>query len=273
MVVISMENVCHAKRLEIGRISSDDARRTSEAYVRAYRGRVALFEHRNGRAGSAKIPEDSRAKRSFQSPGTRWVGSNEKGLVVISLEHVLQIIANALDKRQIPYAVMGGLAVRIYAIPRFTSDVDLTISLEREELPALFELLESIGCEVPSPFREGWLDTVAGLPLFKAEFRENGRSIEIDIFVSETDFQGSLMDRRQRIETPVGWISFVSPEDLILLKLLASRPRDLIDVQDILFTLGRLDFHYLKHWAQVLSISEALHATLAQHRQECSDDL
>ena len=44
--------------------------------------------------------------------------------------------ARVLDRLGIPYAVMGGLAVRVYAIPRFTNDVDLTISLDREKLPA-----------------------------------------------------------------------------------------------------------------------------------------
>ena len=184
-----------------------------------------------------------------------------------SLEQALHSIASVLAQRGIPYAVMGGLAVRVYAIPRFTNDVDLTISLDREELPSLFDSLQSVGCEIPSPFREGWLDSVAGLPLFKAEFYETGRSIEIDVFVSETDFQRSLIERRRIIETPAGQISFVSPEDLILLKLIASRPRDLVDVQDILFTLGQLDLPYLEHWAQALSLSDALQIALAQHVQ------
>lgn len=189
-----------------------------------------------------------------------------------SLERVLQVITTALDGQKIPYAVIGGLAVRVYAIPRFTSDIDLTIQLDHDRMPALFELLNSIGIEIPSPFREGWLDVVAGLPLFKAEFVANGRSIEIDIFLAESAFQQSLIERRCWIETPVGVLSFASPEDLILLKLLASRPRDLIDIQDMLFTLGGLDTAYLKRWAKLLSLSDALHGAIARFEQEFSDE-
>ena len=148
------------------------------------------------------------------------------------------------------------------------NDVDLTISIHREELPVLFESLRSIGCEIPIQFSQGWQDSVAGMPLFNAEFLNTERSIEMDVFVAETEFQRSLIQRRQLISTSGGEVSFVSPEDLILLKLIASKPRDLIDVQDILFTMGQLDSVYLEKWAEELSVTEGLRSALAQHEQE-----
>ena len=57
------------------------------------------------------------------------------------------------------------------------------------------------------------------------------------------------------------WI--VSPEDLVLLKLIANRPRDLIDVADILFVQGQLDESYMTHWAGRLGILEQLKTALA----------
>ena len=59
-----------------------------------------------------------------------------------SLERCLMTLTRVLSELKIPYAVMGGLAVRVYAIPRFTNDVDLTISVDREQLPTLFDALE-----------------------------------------------------------------------------------------------------------------------------------
>ena len=55
----------------------------------------------------------------------------------------------------------------------------------------------------------------------------------------------------------------VSPEDLILLKLLASRPRDLADIGDVLFTQGELDTTYLRHWADELGVRASLEQALA----------
>ena len=50
----------------------------------------------------------------------------------------------------------------------------------------------------------------------------------------------------------------MTPEDLILLKLIADRPRDHIDVADILFIQGELDESYMRHWAAELEISDRL---------------
>lgn len=91
-----------------------------------------------------------------------------------------------------------------------------------------------------------------------------GHGIDVDIFLAESRFQESLLARRQREDFEGGRIWFVSPEDLILLKLVAGRPRDLIDVQDILFTQGQLDETYLRRWAAALGVTERLEEALHQ---------
>jgi hypothetical protein len=48
------------------------------------------------------------------------------------------------------------------------------------------------------------------------------------------------------------------------LKLLSSRPRDLADISDILFTQGELDEAYLRQGAKRLGISAALEQLLAE---------
>jgi hypothetical protein len=58
-------------------------------------------------------------------------------------------------------------------------------------------------------------------------------------------------------------VSFVTAEDLILFKLIASRPRDLIDVEEILFTQGDLDEAYMRRWARELGVAEKLEEVLA----------
>ena len=70
----------------------------------------------------------------------------------------------------------------------------------------------------------------------------------------------ALFDRLQW----AGW--FVTAEDLILLKLLADRPKDRIDIADTLFIQGRVDESYLRHWATTLGVVPQLDAALAADR-------
>jgi len=92
--------------------------------------------------------------------------------------------------------------------------------------------------------------------------------IDVDIFLAESKFQESLLARRQREDYEGRQIWFVSPEDLILLKLIAGRPRDLVDVQDVFFTQGQLDEAYLRRWAAALGVTERLEEALRQWQDQ-----
>jgi len=65
------------------------------------------------------------------------------------------------------YAVMGGMAVRVYGIPRPTHDIDFTVAVPRDRLPELYAAVQALGYMVPEPYLQGWVDQVAGMPLVK----------------------------------------------------------------------------------------------------------
>src|SRR5262249_25837756 len=159
-------------------------------------------------------------------------------------------------------ALMGGFAVRIYALPRPTFDVDFTIAFPRARLSELNQRLEQLGYVIPEAQRQGWIDSVKGLPVVKFQLLHGDRSIDVDVFLAETAFQQELLRRRQEHEAE-GWRAwYVSVEDLILLKLLADRPKDQLDVADILLVQGTPDVAYLRTWAERLGILPKLEAAL-----------
>jgi hypothetical protein len=168
------------------------------------------------------------------------------------------------DRLDVPYAVMGGLAARVHGIPRPTHDVDFTIAVSRERLPEIYRALSEIGYTIPEQYESGWVDQVAGMPLVKARMYLEGHGIDIDIFLAESAFQEELLQRRQREQMYDLSVWIVTPEDLILLKLISHRPRDLIDIGDVLFTQGELDKAYLRHWAERLGTLEELERVLTR---------
>lgn len=188
------------------------------------------------------------------------------------LVQTLRDVMRIFERLELPYAVIGGIAVRAYAIPRPTYDVDFTVGVSRERLGEVYAEIEGEGYSVPESYQSGWVDSVSGMPLVKFRFYIKDRGVDADIFLAETDFLKELLTRRRLAETPDGDCWLASAEDLVLLKLLASRPRDLVDVQDVLFTQGQLDEVYMQRWAAELGVVDKLRDALSQFKLEHSGD-
>jgi hypothetical protein len=60
----------------------------------------------------------------------------------------------------------------------------------------------------------------------------------------------------------------MSPEDVVLLKLLAYRRKDQLDVEEILKISVDLDLDHLRQWAARLGVSERLEAFLREQQQD-----
>ena len=179
------------------------------------------------------------------------------------LTSVIHDLVRIFDRLGMPYAIMGGIAVRAHGIPRPTYDVDFTLAVPRDRLGELLEAIADRGYTVPEQYSRGWVDTVGGMPLVKVRLFLEGRSVDADMFIAETPFQREVLDRRITADVDGLSVKLVSAEDLILFKLVAARPRDLLDVQDVLFTQGELDEPYLRRWAGPLGVEAKLDEVLA----------
>jgi hypothetical protein len=185
----------------------------------------------------------------------------------MDLSKALHDITEILHGLELCYAIMGGIAVRTYGIPRPTYDVDITLAVPRERLSEVYDAVCAAGYTVPESYRAGWFDHVSGLPLVKFRLYLGERGVDVDVFLAETPYQTEVLTRRRRSQANGGEIWIVSPEDLILLKLIANRPRDVADILDVLFMQGQLDEHYLRQWAQKINVAEHLDEILKQFRE------
>jgi len=184
------------------------------------------------------------------------------------LTSTLDLLVALLEDMSVQYVIVGGLAIRAYSIPRATEDLDFTLAMGREHLPGLYEALEKQDYAVPEPYRSGWVDQVKGLNLVKLKRYVGGRGIDVDLFLADSSFQKEILRRRRMADVEGRNLWIASPEDMVLLKVLAGRPRDLLDVNDVLFMQAPLDLEYLRHWASELGVEEALEKALTEHTNE-----
>ncbi len=124
------------------------------------------------------------------------------------------------------YALIGGFAVSAWGVPRATHDVDFAMALGSSEPAALAQFLQA-------EFQPGDPnDPLRGV--FRTHVAVNELSVPIQLIVLPTAWN-SILFRDMTLLLVLGCtVPVVSWQVLILLKLYAAGPQDLLDAQQIL---------------------------------------
>jgi hypothetical protein len=178
---------------------------------------------------------------------------------------VFRVLHKTLDVFEgvhVECAAMGGFAVRHWALPRPTYDVDFAVAVEGEPLLRLLRAFEAAGFNVDRQFLAGFTDTLAGMRKLAVACFDSAAMWNVDIFLATTPFIRSAFDRRVRTVVEGRKLAVVSVEDLLLFKLLANRTKDRLDIEDTLLVCGPLDLPYLRKWAEHLGVTAGLENAL-----------
>lgn len=169
--------------------------------------------------------------------------------MIAEVERALLDGIAALDALDVRYAIVGGLAVSVWAMPRATRDVDLYADLDAAKKPQVKQELEAHGFEVPAMAEE-----LEQFGVFRSRSRSDG--IFLDIFSATGPLGQAILDRRRRITLEGRDVWLISPEDLILLKAFSERERDFDDLVALYRHSGsKLDKPYIDKWATSLDDS------------------
>ena len=144
-------------------------------------------------------------------------------------ERLLERLAQALESRLIAYMVIGGQAVLLYAEPRLTRDIDITLGLSADRLPTLLDVIGTLGLRVRVENAEDFVRQTMVLPC-----EEVASSIRVDFIFSSSPYEAEALSRASRVKIGGSEVRYASVEDLIIHKLVAGRPRDIEDVRSIL---------------------------------------
>jgi hypothetical protein len=172
--------------------------------------------------------------------------------------HVNRLYQAALDLQKyfednnLQFAFIGGLANLRWGIHRTTNDVDATLltHFTGEE-----NIVKSIMKIFPSRIPDGERFALTKrVLLLKAP-----NNVEIDISLGGLPFEQKMIERStySMFEENVN-IRTCSAEDLIVMKMFASRPLDIVDVEGILIRqYGKLDMGYIhSHLYELAQLKE-----------------
>lgn len=149
-------------------------------------------------------------------------------------------IHEALREANIAHALGGALALAYYAEPRATVDIDINVFVTVERWPDVMAVLEGIG-----------VDT-AGLDASALERDEQcrlwwGRN-PVDVFFSYDPIHDEMRRDTRRVPFAGTTIPILGPEHLAVCKAMFNRPKDWLDIEQMLLAPDNLDVSKVEGW-------------------------
>jgi hypothetical protein len=166
----------------------------------------------------------------------------------------IRLLVRALETEGVsPWAFTGGVAFSVHVEPRYTRDLDLQAVVPLgavDRLLALYDGARSGPAELPDVLRLA----IAGF--------------DVDIFVAHTAYARLSLSRAQEVVVDDLRFRVVTPEDLLLHKLIELKSdrrrilQDLADIRALAEAYPALDRQYLAQWGgdEVLRLLDGLAA-------------
>jgi len=156
-------------------------------------------------------------------------------------------IFEALNRANIRYLVVGGVAVNLHGHRRFTADIDILLALDEENLAKMTTLMHAMGYIERLPVQLQALSDPEKIQQFLDEkgmtaytfLSDNRERVDIDVLAAKSlafekyEKRKVVLDIDEGIHVPV-----VSIDDLLALKREANRSKDIEDVQILLELKG-----------------------------------
>ena len=142
-------------------------------------------------------------------------------------------IARVLSKEGVDWYLFGAQAVVYWGRPRLSADVDVTI---RWPVSAAAELARTFARQGFRPLVDEPATFVARTRVLPLEHRATG--LPVDLVFAGPGLEDEFVDRAVLVEIGGESVPVMAPEDLVAVKVLAGRPKDIEDVRGILAVRG-----------------------------------
>lgn len=162
-------------------------------------------------------------------------------------------IIGVLNEQQIPYMLSGSVAMSLYVMPRATADFDFIVYLKPQHVNSFVE-----------QFQDGYYcdkDSVNEAVKFQSMFNiiDHKSGFKADFVVlKDSQFRQTEFNRRMQVNFFGKDIYVVSPEDLLISKLIWIQDlQSSLQIEDIknLKTTENLDWNYINEWINKLKLN------------------
>lgn len=157
-----------------------------------------------------------------------------------------------LNSLRVPHQFGGAIALAWYRNPRATIDIDVNVTLVPSEAEPLLGALTHLGVSVSAGDR--------ALIARDGQARLHWDGSYLDIFFATLDLHREMAQSAREVNFGPVRIPILSPEHLIVCKAVFDRPKDWVDIEEMLSWGTSIDRKTVLSW-----IDDLLGADSAQH--------
>ncbi|HEY5286942.1 MAG TPA: nucleotidyl transferase AbiEii/AbiGii toxin family protein [Solirubrobacteraceae bacterium] len=156
-----------------------------------------------------------------------------------SLPEKVLAIDRRLTRAKVAHAFGGALALAYYAEPRATIDIDINLFVPASSYPEIERELAAIGVgdgadpalvERDGQCRLRWADT------------------PVDLFFAYDELHDAMRSAVRRQPFGESMIPVLAPEHLLVCKAIFNRPKDWLDIEQMLLCVEELDTDAVRAW-------------------------
>ena len=143
--------------------------------------------------------------------------------------------------------IIGGVAASLLGKPRLTKDIDAVVLEADAET-----LIESGAPYGFLPRIEDAVEFARNTRMVLLRFSEG--AIDVDLSLGALPFEYEVIERSLMIDvTPEVSVRVASPEDIVIMKAVAGRGRDFMDIENIIQANPDLDVDRIRQWVREFS--------------------
>ena len=154
-----------------------------------------------------------------------------------------------LDSAGIPHQFGGAIALSWYRNPRATTDIDVNLTLPPEAAGPVLEMLSRLGVSVTPANR-------AAIAL-DGQARLDWDGSYLDVFFATIELHLEMAERARLVRFGPVDIPILAPEDLIICKAVFDRPKDWLDIEEMLRWGTKVDRPTILSWVDEILGPEA----------------